>query len=83
MRISLTTPDGRRFEVDPETITMLEDAKPGIYDPKVVTVVYAAGHVQGVCETIDRIEELEHPKTTSFLLFLSKLRWHRENIHAI
>lgn len=62
MRIELTTPDNRRFEVNPAKIDILVEAIPGLYAPEVKTVIYAAGLAQGVCETIEHIKELENEK---------------------
>ncbi len=62
MRIELTTPDGRHFEVDPEKIDILEEAQPGQMAPGVKAVIYVGGHMQGIRETVERVKELEGKK---------------------
>lgn len=59
MRIELTTPDGRVFEVDPDRIDILEQAQPHMYAAGVQSLVYIGGHQQGVKETIAQIKALE------------------------
>jgi hypothetical protein len=61
MRIELTTPDGRKFEVDPTLIKMLEDAQPGMMASGVKAVVYVGDglHMQGVKETVAQIKQME------------------------
>lgn len=64
MRISLTTPDGRDFEVDPSMIKMLEAATPHMYAASANSVVYIGDdlHMQAVKETVAQIKQME--KTT-------------------
>lgn len=64
MRIELTTPDGRTFEVDPSKIVTLTDAMPGLMAPSVKSVLTVEGvdGMQGVRETRERIRQLEAGK---------------------
>lgn len=62
MRITLTTPDGRHFEVDPQKIDTLEEPQPGMMSPKVKSVIYVSGRMQGVCETVAQVKALENAK---------------------
>lgn len=65
-RIDLTTPDGRKFEVDPAAIEVLVEAEPGEWAAGVKSIVYTNVMKQGVRETIDQIKLLEtaHAQTT-------------------
>jgi hypothetical protein len=69
MRIELTTPDGRRFEVNPSSISILVEAEPGEWALSVKSLVYTIdGHKQGVRETIEQIKELETKVSASHYL---------------
>lgn len=61
MRITLTTPDGRQFEVDPSMIKMLEETAPHMYAASANAVVYIGDglHMQAVKETVAQIKALE------------------------
>lgn len=61
MRIELTTPDGRPFEVDPSMIKMLEQAQPHMVAATANSVVYVGAdlHMQAVKETVAQIKALE------------------------
>jgi hypothetical protein len=63
MRVALTTPDGRQFEVDPDKIDILEEAQPHMFAPGVASVVYVGGHMQAVKETVAQIRALESKKS--------------------
>lgn len=62
MRIELTTPDGRHFEIDPDKIDILEDAQPGTMASGVKSVISIGGRIQGVKETVVQIKALESSK---------------------
>lgn len=62
MRIELTTPDGRHFEIDPDKIDTLEEAQPGTMASGVKSVITFGGRVQGVKETVIQIKVLESSK---------------------
>jgi hypothetical protein len=59
MRIQLTTPDGRHFEVDPEKIDILEEPVPGTMTKAVKAVISVSGRIQGVTETVAQIKAME------------------------
>jgi hypothetical protein len=62
MRIELTTPDGRRFEVNPDKIDILEEAQRNVvssYPANVRAIIYVDGHMQEVCETVEHIKQME------------------------
>lgn len=61
MRISLTTPDGRVFEVVPSKIDALVDAIPDVWAEGTRTIVFYGipTFQQGVRETIEMIKKLE------------------------
>jgi hypothetical protein len=63
MRIELTTPDGRHFEIDPDKIDTLEEAEAGLMAPSVKSILYIGGRMQGVRETVDQIKKLEGRKS--------------------
>jgi uncharacterized protein YlzI (FlbEa/FlbD family) len=56
--IKLTTPDGRTLEVNPELITTLEVAAPGLWAPKAKAVLKIDGDVHAVCETVEQIDRM-------------------------
>lgn len=61
MRISLTTPDNRVFEVNPLKIDALAEAQDGEWAVGTHTIVYYGNPTfqQGVKETIAQIKQLE------------------------
>ena len=59
MRIELTTPDGRKFEIKPDAIDFMEEALPGLYPVNVKAVIYIGERMQAVCETIEQIKNME------------------------
>lgn len=64
MRITLTTPDDRIFEVNSDKIDALEQAQAGEWAPGTNTIVFYGIPTirQGVKETIDQIHKLEGAK---------------------
>lgn len=60
MRIVLTKPDGKKFEINPKKIDALEEASPGVWAPGVNTIIYSHEFIrQGVKETVDQIKKME------------------------
>ena len=60
--MKLTTPDGRSFEIDPSTITLLEEAQQGgMWAAGVKSIVGVGPDMikQGVRETVDFIHKLQ------------------------
>lgn len=56
--ITLTKPNGLKFEVDPDHISIEEEAEAGLYAPGSKTVLRVDGEMHAVRETIAQIDAL-------------------------
>ena len=56
--ITLTAPDGTKFEIDPEKISVIEPAHPGLFYPGTKTVLRVDGEMHAVIETVAQIDQL-------------------------
>lgn len=56
--ITLTAPNGVKFEIDPEKISILEPAPAGMYAPGSKAVLRIDGEVHAVRETVDEIDTM-------------------------
>jgi hypothetical protein len=56
--ITLTAPNGVKFEIDPEKVSIIEPATPGEWAPGSKTVLRVDGEVHAVKETVAEIHAL-------------------------
>ena len=56
--ITLTAPNGTKFEIDPEKVSVLEPATPGEWAPGTKAVLRVDGEMHAVKETIAEIHAL-------------------------
>ena len=56
--IWVTAPNGVRFEIDPEKISVLEPAQPGMYAPGAKAVFRVDGEMHAVKETVSQIDTM-------------------------
>ena len=56
--IWLTRPDGSRFEIDPDKISLVEPADAGQWAPTSKSVVRIDGENHAVRETVEQIDEM-------------------------
>lgn len=56
--ITLTAPNGVKFEIDPDKISVLEPATPGLYAPGSKAVVHVDGQMHAVKETVAQIDAM-------------------------
>lgn len=56
--ITLTAPNGVKFEIDPEKISILEPAAPGAWAPGAKAVLRVDGEVHAVRETVAQIDAM-------------------------
>ena len=62
MIITVTAPNGVKIEIDPDKISVLEPAKPGMYAPGAKAVLRVDGEMHAVRETVAQIVEMRRAK---------------------
>lgn len=56
--ITLTEPDGTKFEIDPDKISILAPAPPGMFAPGSKAVLHVDGEMHAVRETVAQIDAM-------------------------
>jgi uncharacterized membrane protein len=56
--ITVTAPNGLKIEIDPEKISVLEPAEPGMYAPGAKSVIRVDGETHAVKETVAQIDTM-------------------------
>ena len=60
--IMLTRLDGSKIEIDPDKISVLSPAEPGMYAPGAKAVLRVDGEMHAVRETVAQIDEMRRAK---------------------
>ena len=62
MIITVTAPNGVKIEIDPDKISVLKSAEPGMYAPGAKAVLRVDGEMHAVRETVAQIDEMRRAK---------------------
>lgn len=60
--ITVTAPNGMKLQINPDLISVLEDALPGMYAPGAKSVIRVDGTTHAVRETVAQINAMRGQK---------------------